>query len=1096
MRRIATIFLICIHCFFLGFQTLETVESVGVWEDKLIIPTYEVCADNPYPWFNEWKSDAPIYPYPFKDCMSWKKTEKEYITLVLENEYLRVIVLPEIGGHLYRFVDKVNNRDIIYTNHVIKPGYFGVRGGWCSGGFEFNFPKAHSPTTISPIDYAIRSNPDGSASIIVGDLERMYRMKWQVVLTLHPGKCFLEQEVTLHNRTLLPHRYHWWTIVAMHPNDNTQVIFPSARIINHPQEYIITWPIWMGRDNSLYKTLHHRFGSDWSMLEPWDGFFCYYDHGIDAGLVHVANKHVLGGTKYFSYGNTTSGRFHSAYVMSDEDGPYDEIDSGLFLTQADHEIFEPLGVRHWREYWYPVNGTQGLIKATRDAALNGWRDGDQINVALNVNSLLEEGRIIVKTGEVTAIDESFSLSPGKAYQKKVMAPYGRLSVAVTDSQGEDILRFAETPIDESSLPPEGPVLKREKDIEDMSVEEACLAGISALREEKPWEAQKFFKGALRKDPGHSAAHLQLGIIYLNQGLWNEAASELRAALKRNPMQGMPHYYLGVLHKLIGNMGQAVNDFWKAARYTDGYGKAHHCLGQIALAEADFFKAIEHFQNALKVNSRSAETQGFLGAAYRKSGCFEDAQETIKLILQDQPIDHLAAFEAYLLSKKAHENEEETLAAFRKLMRGCVHSYMELSWTYANCGMYQEAIEVLDDIVKRGKDELYPMCYYQLGYLYRRIGDEQRAAVLYRMARSAKDWRYVFPNRLEEMLVLEDVLSHQPDDYGARYALGNLLSSRYRYQHAIKEWEAAAASAEAATKADRQRHGACLTALYRNLAFLHWKKEKKIDKAISYYREAIEYARGHFQCWVELAQLYKEVEGTDEAIAVLESGLRGVTRPAELALALAPLYFERKQYDRIIDMLPKYKNDDWKSLEAQRWVRRARLEKGKASFKAGKFEQALKEFSKATKICRENIPVQNLLVREFAEIHWWAGNTYAKMGKPDEARKCWAEVELEWHEQISPLNFYKAKCLQAIGKHAEAEKLLREMLFFGGMYANRYPHKGEDAKTRIGMYKYLQALAYEGLGMQDEATRLYNEVLQLIPEHEEAKEKLQVEALKK
>lgn len=251
---------------------------------------------------------------------------------------------------------------------MIKPGYFAVRGGWISGGFEFNFPRAHCTTTISPIDYAITNNPDGSASIVISNIERKFRMRWQVSLTLFAGKRFLRQDTKLHNRTHLPHRYHWWTIVAMPPNDNTQVIFPAARIINHPQEYILTWPIWRGRDNSRYETLLHRFGSDWSMLEPWDGFFCYYDHGLEAGLVHVGDKHTIGGTKYFSYCNTSPGRFHSGFVMSDEDGPYDEIDSSPFLTQADFEILEPFGVRSFTEYWYPVNKTWGLKKATERAA--------------------------------------------------------------------------------------------------------------------------------------------------------------------------------------------------------------------------------------------------------------------------------------------------------------------------------------------------------------------------------------------------------------------------------------------------------------------------------------------------------------------------------------------------------------------------------------------------------------------------------------------------------------------------------------------------------------------------------------------------------
>jgi len=214
--------------------------AVSVREELITIPTYEMNDDDPFPRFNQWKSDTPVYPYPMKNSGSWRKIDKKYIALVMENEYLKVVVLPEIGGHLYQFYDKVNKKDIIYTNHVIKPGYFAVRGGWVSAGFEFNFPQAHSTTTISPIEYFFRTNPDGSASIFIGNIERQYRMKWQVCLTLFPGKSFLQQDTKLYNRIPMPHRYHWWTIVATHANENVQLIFPAARVINNPQEYILT----------------------------------------------------------------------------------------------------------------------------------------------------------------------------------------------------------------------------------------------------------------------------------------------------------------------------------------------------------------------------------------------------------------------------------------------------------------------------------------------------------------------------------------------------------------------------------------------------------------------------------------------------------------------------------------------------------------------------------------------------------------------------------------------------------------------------------------------------------------------------------------
>lgn len=1076
-----------------------SVDTVKVQETSITIPTYEMFADDPYPRFNEWKSDTPIYPYPMKNSASWNKVNKEYISLVLENEYLKVVVLPEIGGHLYQFYDKANKRDIIYTNHVIKPGYYAVRGGWVSGGFEFNFPKAHSTTTISPIDYAIRTNPDGSAGIVIGDVERMYRMQWQVTLMLYPGKSFLKQEVKLHNRTPLPHRYHWWTIVATSPNDNTQVIFPTARVINHPQEYILSWPMWKGRDISRYKTLQHRFGSDWSVLEPWGDFFAYYDHAIDAGLVHTGDRHVIGGSKYFSHHNTESGRFGAGYLQSDTGIPYDEIDSSPFLTQSDHVILAPLGVHHWSEYWYPANGLQGLVKANRDGALNLYRDSHMIKVRLNVNFALASGYLIVKAGEDTILREKISLAPGKAYQKDLEDRSGKLSAVLIDAGGGEIISFTEILLNETELHPEGPVIKSEKSIEEMTVEEAYLAGIESLQEELPKEAEKYFKGALEKDSGYSQAHTQLGVIYLARGLWKEAESEFKASLARNPLEGRPYYYLGLTYELSGERAKAIEAFSKSITYPDTYAIGHHCLGRFALAQNNPLTAIEHSENALSRGTEMTETQGLLSTAYRKAGHFDLAERLNSEILYKEPINHLAAFEAYLLAKAAGKGTQaqSVLKMFLKLLRDEEHSYAELAWTYTNCGLLDEAIQVLREFIGKMKNRVSPMLYYQLGYLHEKQGNQKERDKFYEMGRSIERWKYVFPNRLEEFGLFESVLKRQPDDYGAQYALGNLLASRYRYQHAIEEWKSAAAKVESIPQTRRQKHSACLTALYRNLGFFLWKTEKKTDDAIASYQKAIQFnSARHFTCYVELANLYSEVEKKEEAVKLLESSFDKVEKPSELVLWLLPVYSDRREFDKVLKMGPMYRYDDPKAASAQRYIRSARLEKGKEYFEAHKFEEAIAEFTKATEACPENVPVQNRLVRELSEILWFKGQAYANLGKLSEAKQTWAEAQWERHEPISPNSFYQAKCLQAIGQEAEAQKILDDMLFFGEMYATMYPWTKDVKDRNTGTFMYLMALAYEGKGINEKAAETYKKVLTLMPDHKEAKTRLEQAALKK
>src|ERR1051326_2887423 len=194
-----------------GTQFIAAQEAPRVWEASLVIPTYELNSPNPYPALLDWQRRKwrPVYPYPFLDALTNKRTEKTYKAVYLENEYLRVTVLPELGGHLYKIFDKTTNRDVLYSNRSVKYAMVGIRGAWVSGGIEWNFPDGHTLTTVSPIDYTTRMEADGSAAVAVGDTERVQGMQWQVIIRLRPGRRDVETEVTLNNRRLVPGRY-WY----------------------------------------------------------------------------------------------------------------------------------------------------------------------------------------------------------------------------------------------------------------------------------------------------------------------------------------------------------------------------------------------------------------------------------------------------------------------------------------------------------------------------------------------------------------------------------------------------------------------------------------------------------------------------------------------------------------------------------------------------------------------------------------------------------------------------------------------------------------------------------------------------------------------
>jgi hypothetical protein len=135
-----------------------------------------------------------------------RKPIKEWNAVFLENQYLKIMILPELGGRVQMAYDKTRQRHFIYYNQVIKPALVGLTGPWISGGLEFNWPQHHRPSTFDPVDHCIEENEDGSVTVWCSEVERMFRTRGMAGFTLHPDKAYLEIKVKLYNRTNLRRR--------------------------------------------------------------------------------------------------------------------------------------------------------------------------------------------------------------------------------------------------------------------------------------------------------------------------------------------------------------------------------------------------------------------------------------------------------------------------------------------------------------------------------------------------------------------------------------------------------------------------------------------------------------------------------------------------------------------------------------------------------------------------------------------------------------------------------------------------------------------------------------------------------------------------
>ena len=339
--------------------------EVRVWEEALVIPTYEVGPADLNPRFYAGRAyqgaQGRVYPYPMLDVVTDHRTEVTYNAVYLENEYIKVCILPEVGGRVFSALDKTNNHDFFYHQHVIKPALIGMIGAWISGGIEWNFPHHHRPSVFMPIDYILEQNPDGSGTVWVGELEIRHRMRWIIGLTLYPGKSYLEATLKPMNRTPFVQTFLFFANASAHSNPDYQVFFPPSTqyATYHGKNQFAHWPI----SHEVYNGIDYTEGVDvswwrnhpeWTSMFAWnyeDDFFAGYDHGKEVGTVSVANHHVAPGKKFWEWSAGPRGELWDK-ILTETDGPELELMTGVYSdNQPDYSWLQPYEAKVARIYW-------------------------------------------------------------------------------------------------------------------------------------------------------------------------------------------------------------------------------------------------------------------------------------------------------------------------------------------------------------------------------------------------------------------------------------------------------------------------------------------------------------------------------------------------------------------------------------------------------------------------------------------------------------------------------------------------------------------------------------------------------------------------
>ena len=1090
--------------------------SVRVWEEAVTLPTYLIGAPLTTPMFYHGRAyqgaQGHIYPYPAQDKLTYVREAKTYKMLYLENKYVKIGVLPEIGGRVFYALDKTDNYKFLYSASVVKPGLVGMLGAWLDGGIEWNVPHHHRPSVYMPVQYKLQENADGSKTIWVGELEINHRMRWAVGLTLHPDKSYIDGTFKLINQTPAENTFLYFANFGVPATPEYQIIFPPSTEVGtyHSKTDFVRWPIadgryqgidFTGKDVSLWKT-HVQMNSifAYDCTEDWFGA---YDHGEKGGVLYVADHNISPGKKFWTWGAGEEGQMWDKILTDPPDGPVMELMAGSYSdNEPDYSWLQPSEVKTVKQYWYPFQKI-GIVKnANLQAAVNLEVNQNHIaKIGLQTTAEYSNARVLLEADDKTLFEETITIDPGRPYLKEVTLPENvsekDLKIHLFDGK-EELISY--TPYQRKNLPLPKPAQPPPPPAQIKTDEEAYLAGLRLEQFYNP-AAQPYpwYEEVLKRDPGDEKVNTELGILYWKRGMFKEAEERLRAAVARvthnytRPKDGEPVYYLGLVLKAQGKYDEAYKTFfdatWSYAWNSPGY----YALAELACMKGNFVKALEFLDRSISTNTSNTKALILKAVVLRKMGRSAEAAKMASAALTVDPLDSWAQRELNM----AKNDKPHQIFLSPGLWNDDVQPYLEMAVSLANAGLWEEGISVLEELVNAypDKSRVYPMVYYWLGYLNEKAGRAQEAARCYELARQMPA-DYCFPFRVESIDVLNHAMEHNAKDARAPYYLGNLLYDR-QPKEAISAWEKA------------RSLDAAFPMVHRNLADAYAWTEQNYRKAIESLETAVSLQ--------PLPKFLAELDGLYERGGVppqkrlenLEKHQQAVLGRDDALTREIRLYVQLGKYDKALDLLRSgHHYTVWEGggqYSAHSSYENAMLLKGHNYMKAKNYKEALKQYQGALEYPEAYSEGRPTDGGRAPVIYYYMGVAYEALGDTSMAKtffeKSAATPSRIWRPSESAFSngseilYYRACAAQKLGRPAEAARIFDSLIKSGQDavlskgsgrpdYFAKFGEK-ESREAQMAQGHYVLGLGYLGSGKRQEARAELEQSVKLNVNHLDA-----------
>ena len=1063
---------------------MKNFSKVKAWEERVAIPTYDIGKPDKNPMFLEKRvyqgSSGKVYPHPVIDKIYDTKADKEYKAVFLENDFIKVMLLPEIGGRIQRATDKTNGYDFVYYNSVIKPALVGLAGPWISGGIEFNWPQHHRPSTFDAVDYTYFENEDGSATVIMSEIENMFRTKGMARFTLYPDKTYIEIKAQLYNRTDVPQTFLWWANPAVAVNDNTRSIFPPdvTTVMDHGKRASSTFPIATGTyykvdysrgvDISRYKNL--PVPTSYMAAKSDYDFVGGYDDGVNAGILHVADHHVAPGKKQWTWG---CGDFGKAWDrnLTDSDGPYVELMTGCFTdNQPDFTFIAPMEEKRFTQYFMPYKQIGTVHNATKDLAMNFENGAVHLYASGNIGELTVQAVI---NGEVMQ-SQKVCLLPSETAEIRIdnaekveeirIIRNGRLYLNyMINGKKQDLTPPAVCPPDPKDC---------------KTTEDLYLYGLHIEQyRHATYLAEDYYLEGLRRDETDIRLNNAYGLLLLKRGLFAESETYFRKAIEKatrsnpNPYDSEPYYNLGLSLLYRNRLSESYDAFYKSAWSNACQEAAFYHLACISARNGEYETALDHIENAIIKNSRNYKARNLKALILLQLG---RESEAISLAKETNSLDPMDFISRRILGEKP-------------MMR--VDTAIEIALEYKAGGFYGDAVDVL---LETKSD--YPLVHFHLADLYELLGGREKAKIHLEKGENPDSY-LCFPHRLDDLLVLGKAIANNTEKAMANYYLGCLYYDKKRYNDAIACWERTAKQKPAFPTA------------HRNLALAYYNKKGNEKSALRELEMAFDLDKTDARVLMELDQLFKKTQMTpEERLEFLEKYMNLVESRDDLYTEYVTLLNLTGQHEKALDCLMTHSFHPWEGGEGKAPAQyvAAFCSLSKETIESGEAEKAISLLER-TFSYPHNLGEGKLYGTQENLQNYLLGLAYETLNNPEKASAYFEKASsglsepqsaMYYNDQPPETIFCQGLALLKLGKEAEANVRFDKLISYADEHINDkvkidyfavslpdFLVFDEDLNKKNRVHcLFMKALGLLGKGRETEANEKFNDIFSLDNTH--------------